>query len=121
MEKPVNKMTVQRLLINLGITPKSNGYRYLTLAILYKLANRPGDIGIGKLCAKVGEANNASSAAVERCMRFAISRTYDRNKLSGINELYDAYIITELPTLSDFIMYIVEYLDSFYQDDDITI
>lgn len=118
MEKQVNKMTIQRLLINLGITPKSNGYRYLTTAILLKLESRPGDIAMCKLYARVGACHNVSATSVERCMRFSITRTYNTNQLTGINELYNAYIITEIPTLSDFIMYIVEYLDSFYRYDD---
>ncbi len=121
MQKQVNKMTVQRLLIRLGVTPKSNGYRYLTLAIMLKLASRPGDIGMGNLCIRVGRENGVTAASVERCMRFAVTRAYNQNQLSGINDLYNAYVITEAPTLSDFIMYIVEYLDSFYQYDDLII
>lgn len=119
MEKPVNKMTVQKLLITAGVTPKSNGYRYLTTAILLLLESRPGGIAMCKLYKKVGEVHEVSASSVERCMRFAVTRTYDLNGLSLINELYNAMIITEAPTLSDFIMYIVEYLYSFYQFDDL--
>lgn len=121
MEKPVNKMIVQRLLIHLGITPKSNGYRYLTQTVMTELSSRPRNIGMGRVCASVGAANGTTAAAVERCMRLAVLRAYDRNKLSGVNDLYNAYVITEAPTLSDFVMLIVEYLDSFYQYDDYTI
>ena len=121
MEKLVNDMTVQRLLINLGITPKSNGYRYLTAAIMIKLSSRPGDIAMCKLYKRVSERFRVTTASVERCMRFAVTRTYNANQLIGINDLYDAVIISDTPTLSDFITYIVEYLYSFYQHDDLLI
>lgn len=121
MEKQVTRMTVQRLLISLGVTPKSNGYRYLTSAIMIKLEKRPGDVTMLRLCEQLGAENNATAASVERSMRFAIERVYNLNKLSGINDLFNAYVITKSPTLSDFIMYLVEYLDSFYQFDDLRI
>ncbi len=38
MKKQVNKATVQKLLISLGVAPSMNGYRYLTSAILLKIA-----------------------------------------------------------------------------------
>lgn len=119
MQKTVNKMTVQRLLIYLGITPKTNGYRYLTAAILLKLDSRPGDMSMGAVCNAVGETNKCKGAAVERCMRSAITGAFKKTQLSGLNDLYNAYVVSDrAPTLSDFIMYVVEYLDSFYGDDD---
>lgn len=121
MEKQVNKMTVQRLLINLGITPKCNGYRYMATAITVKLSTRYRNMPMFKLYELTGCEHNVSGASVERGMRSAISRAYNSNKLLMINELYDFNIITECPTVSDFIMYLVEYLDSFYQYDDIVI
>lgn len=118
MEKQVNKKTVQRLLINLGIAPKTNGYGYLTSAISIELERRPGDVPMGKLCEMIATEYHVSPSSVERCMRFAIGRAYNRNKLAGINDLFDAYIITDVPMLSDFIMYIAEYLYTFYKYDD---
>lgn len=118
MEKQIDKITVRRLLISLGITPKSNGYKYLTSAILKKLAARPADIPMFKLCGLIAAEYGVTASSVERCMRFAVTRTYDLNKLSGINDLYNFYVINDSPTLSDFIMYLVEYFDSFYHYDD---
>lgn len=121
MEKQVNKMTVRRLLINLGIAPKTNGYGYLASAISIKLESRPDDITMTALYKRIAEENQVTTASVERCMRFAVGRAYNTNKLTGINDLYNAYVITEVPMLSDFIMYIVEYLYTFYRYDDYVI
>lgn len=115
MEKQVKKTTVQKLLIDLGITPKTSGYGYLTLAIMHKLDCRPGDISMCRLYEFVGKAYNTTAASAERCMRFAVSRAYNMTKFYGLNKLYNASIITRLPMLSEFIMYIVEYLDVFYE------
>ena len=117
MKKQVNKATVQKLLISLGVAPSMNGYRYLTSAILLKIARE--SITLCGLYSEVAKLQNTTASAVERCMRFAVMRVYNANKLEGLNDLYNANIICELPRLSDFIMYIVEYLCCFYQDDEL--
>ena len=118
MEKVVTKAVVQRLMIILGITPKGNGYKYLPAAIMLKLESRPDNIVMTEVCRIIGEAHNVSAKSVEKSMRFAVSRAYGVNKLEGINDMYNATVITAEPTLADFVMYVVEYLYTFYQYDD---
>ena len=118
MEKCVNKQTVQRLLIHLGVAPKTNGYGYLTSAIAIQLQSRPRSKSMRKLCEEVALENRVTPSSVERCMRFSVARAYNATRLAGINEIYNADIINEVPMLSDFITYIVEYFDTFYRYDD---
>ena len=121
MKKEVTKLTVQRLLIQLGVLPKTNGYKYLVSAIWSELIARPESIPMEKLQMHIGKLYGVSATSVERCMRYSIFVAYNATKLAGINTLYNMQIITALPKLSDFITYIVEYLDCFYQSDDISI
>lgn len=114
MEKQVNKTTVQKILIGLGVSPSIGGYDCLTSAIMIKFACR--QMRMGMLYAEVGKINGISATAAERCMRFAVSRLYNINRLSGINELYNAKVISYVPSLSEFIMYIVEYLCLYFDE-----
>ena len=120
MNKPIDKITIQRLLIRMGIVPKSNGYPYLTAAISLMLSLRPEQPNVTSVYARIAQTFGVSQASVERCMRFAIVHTFAGNKLELINEMYNASIITAQPTVSEFLYYVVEYLYTFYPYDDLT-
>lgn len=70
-QKLVDKKTVQRLLIHLGIAPKTNGYGYLATAITLRLECRNAEMRMKELYARVAREFRVSAASVERCMRFA--------------------------------------------------
>ncbi len=120
MEKQISKTTVQKLLIYVGIAPKTSGYGYLTTAIMTELEYRPKDIAMCKLYALVGENHGTTASAVERSMRFAIIRAYNLTGLVGLNLLYKLNIIDTAPMLSEFISYMVHYLEVYYESDVIT-
>ena len=120
MNNPINKRTIQRLMIRMGISPKSNGYPYLTAAVHWMFLQRPALPSATSVYAEIATMHGVTQASVERSMRFAIGRAFDVSRLELINEMYNASVITQVPTVSEFLYYIVEYLYTFYPHDDIS-
>ena len=120
MNRSISKITIQRLMIRMGISPKSNGYPYLTAAVHWMFLQRPALPTASAVYAEIATMHGVTTASVERCMRFAVGRAFDSSGLELINEMYNASVITEVPTVSEFLYYIVEYLYTFYPYDDIS-
>ncbi len=119
MNKQVGRITVQRILLFLGFSPKLEGYRHLIDAILELYGLYPLKLSVNAICSKLSSAEKLSGDAVEKRMKYAVERTYKQNDLDGVNTMYNASVLTQCPTLYEFLMLITEYLHSFYKNDDL--
>lgn len=97
------------LLRTVGMHPKYKGYAYILL-MLQKTQVEPEtmyNISSG-LYPLVMERYGVSQAAVERCIRFAIRRTWEIGNVEMLEELFSAYETGCIPTTSEFIAVMTE-------------
>lgn len=96
---------------NVGVSPKSKGYAYLTRAILLVM-EQPRQ----HLCMLVAREYGVTEASVERAMQNAINRAW---QLSDINDLlahYTARISSDrgVPTVTEFVYYYAKKIGDEY-------
>lgn len=97
------------LLRKVGMHPKYKGYAYV-LVMLQKTQVEPEAMyNISSvLYPLVMQRYGVSRAAVERCIRFAIQRTWESGNASILEELFGAYEMGCVPTTSEFIAVMTE-------------
>lgn len=97
------------LLRNVGMHPKYKGYAYMLL-MLQKTQEQPEVMYniSGGLYPAVMERYGVSQAAVERCIRFAIRRTWESGNTDMLKELFGAYETGCVPTTGEFIAVMTE-------------
>ena len=92
------KRSAANMLRAVGMHPKYKGYAYV-LCILEKTGMEPERLygSAGEMYRLVEEKFGIKRAAMERCIRFAIQRTWDtgNDKLKELFGAYDVCTITE--------------------------
>lgn len=95
----------------LGITPNLLGYKYLSDAIVMTIFSPKKKYRMTKeLYPEIAKKNETTASRVERAMRNAIERAWDRGDEEFLEELWGYAISSEKgkPTNSEFISQIVE-------------
>ena len=94
-----------------GMQPgKYKGYAYV-LCILEKTGMEPERLygSAGEMYRLVEEKFGIKRAAMERCIRFAIQRTWDTGN-DKLKELFGAYDVCCMPTITEFLAVMTEGL-----------
>lgn len=97
------------LLRRVGMHPKYKGYAYLLLMLQRTQTEPEAMYNISAaLYPMVMQRYGVSRAAVERCVRFAIQRTWESGNADMLHELFGAYEMGYKPTISEFIAVMTE-------------
>ena len=96
---------------NVGLSPKSLGYKYLIDAII-TVMNEP----VQHLCNVIGNKYGKSENSVERAMQNAINRAWNSMDVKELNKYYTAKIGSEkgVPTITEFIYFYAQKIDNEY-------
>lgn len=100
-EKHINRRIMQEL-NQVGISPKSVGYKYLVDAIKLTM-EQP----VHNLCSIIGKTYGKTESSVERAMQNAINRAWATSDIDDLLTYYTARISSSkgVPTLTEFIYY----------------
>ena len=100
-EKRINRL-ISLELDNIGINPKSVGYKYLIDAVKATIEEPQTN-----LCRIIGEKYGKSDSSVERAMQNAINRAWRTSDIDDLERYYTARIRSErgVPTITEFICY----------------
>lgn len=106
---------VARALIDFGLMPHLDGFRYLRDGLLRTLADRTLLRGVTKsLYRDIAKAFGTNAACVERSIRAAIERAWDRysaaERRQRFGSLFDAY--DKAPSNVPFLTAMTEYVDN---------
>lgn len=104
------KRSAANMLRAVGMHPKYKGYAYV-LCILEKTGMEPERLygSAGEMYRLVEEKFGIKRAAMERCIRFAIQRTWDTGN-DKLKELFSAYDVCCMPTITEFLAVMTEGL-----------
>ena len=115
------KRSAANMLRAVGMHPKYKGYAYV-LCILEKTGMEPERLygsgegmfhrlygSAGEMYRLVEEKFGIKRAAMERCIRFAIQRTWDTGN-DKLKELFGAYDVCCMPTITEFLAVMTEGL-----------
>ena len=103
------KKNAANMLRAVGMHPKYKGYAYL-LCILETTGSEPERLyrGAAEAYERVANKFGTRQGAVERCMRFAIRRTWENGNIKALRELFGAYDTNYVPTISEFMAVLTE-------------
>ena len=97
------------LLRTVGMHPKYKGYAYVLLMLQRTQIEPESMYNISSgLYPMVMEKYGVSRAAVERCVRFAIKRTWETGNVQRLEELFGDYETGCIPTNREFIAVMTE-------------
>ena len=104
------KRSAANMLRAVGMHPKYKGYAYV-LCILEKTGMEPERLygSAGEMYRLVEEKFGIKRAAMERCIRFAIQRTWETGN-DKLKELFGAYDVCCMPTITEFLAVMTEGL-----------
>ena len=102
------KRNAANMLRAVGMHPK---YKAYVLCILEKTGMEPERLygSAGEMYRLVEEKFGIKRAAMERCIRFAIQRTWDTGN-DKLKELFGAYDVCCMPTITEFLAVMTEGL-----------
>lgn len=97
------------LLRTVGMHPKYKGYAYVLLMLQRTQVEPESMYNISSvLYPLVTEKYGVTQAAVERCIRFAIRRTWETGNIGMLEEIFGAYETGCIPTTGEFIAVMTE-------------
>ena len=110
--REIDERIVKKLLKEMGIPLNIKGYRYLSSAIVILSKEKGMKISLG-LYPKVAREFATTSSRVERAIRHAVERTFERGNYDVINEVFGTKVSATKGKLtnSEFMYACIEYLE----------
>lgn len=110
--REIDERIVKKLLKEMGVPMNIKGYRYLSNAIVTLSKEKEMKISIG-LYPKVAREFATTSSRVERAIRHAVERTFERGNYDVINEVFGSKVSATKGKLtnSEFMYACIEYLE----------
>lgn len=102
---------IRKILLNIGISPNLNGYRYLTTGIRLTI-NQPEIINsvTTKLYPMIAELYGSTGTKIERSMRHALTVAWDKGRITVFNAIIgiSTLNVNDRPTSSEFIALVAD-------------
>lgn len=110
--REIDERMVKKLLKEMGVPLNIKGYRYLSSAIVTLSKEKEMKISLG-LYPKVAREFATTSSRVERAIRHAVERTFERGNYDVINEVFGTKVSDTKGKLtnSEFMYACIEYLE----------
>lgn len=110
--REIDERMVKKLLKEMGVPLNIKGYRYLSSAIVTLSKEKGMKISLG-LYPKVAREFATTSSRVERAIRHAVERTFERGNYDVINEVFGTKVSATKGKLtnSEFMYACIEYLE----------
>lgn len=110
--REIDERIVKKLLKEMGVPLNIKGYRYLINAIVTLSKEKEMKISLG-LYPKVAREFATTSSRVERAIRHAVERTFERGNYDVINEVFGTKVSATKGKLtnSEFMYACIEYLE----------
>ena len=110
--REIDERMVKKLLKEMGVPLNIKGYRYLSSAIVTLSKEKEMKISLG-LYPKVAREFATTSSRVERAIRHAVERTFERGNYDVINEVFGTKVSATKGKLtnSEFMYACIEYLE----------
>ncbi len=110
--REIDERMVKKLLKEMGVPLNIKGYRYLSSAIVTLSKEKGMKISLG-LYPKVARDFATTSSRVERAIRHAVERTFERGNYDVINEVFGTKVSATKGKLtnSEFMYACIEYLE----------
>lgn len=110
--REIDERIVKKLLKEMGVPLNIKGYRYLINAIVTLSKEKEMKISLG-LYPKVAREFTTTSSRVERAIRHAVERTFERGNYDVINEVFGTKVSATKGKLtnSEFMYACIEYLE----------
>lgn len=110
--REIDERMVKKLLKEMGVPLNIKGYRYLINAIVTLSKEKEMKISIG-LYPKVAREFATTGSRVERAIRHAVERTFERGNYDVINEVFGTKVSATKGKLtnSEFMYACIEYLE----------
>lgn len=110
--REIDERIVKKLLKEMGVPLNIKGYRYLSSAIVTLSKEKGMKISLG-LYPKVARDFATTSSRVERAIRHAVERTFERGNYDVINEVFGTKVSATKGKLtnSEFMYACIEYLE----------
>ena len=113
-KRPVRKMRIAEILLELGIPARLGGYDYITqsIEICYNDGKKLRRNVCKGLYCEIAQANNTTPSRVERAIRHAIERMCDRASPQVLEKYFGNTMAIDKgkPTNTEFLAAIVTYL-----------
>lgn len=110
--REIDERMVKKLLKELGVPVNIKGYRYICNAIVCLSKEKEMKISLG-LYPKVAKEFGTTGSRVERAIRHAVERTFERGNYDVINEVFGSKVSATKGKLtnSEFMYACIEYLE----------
>lgn len=110
--REIDERMVKKLLKELGVPVNIKGYRYICNAIVCLSKEKEMKISLG-LYPKVAKEFGTTGSRVERAIRHAVERTFERGNYDVINEVFGTKVSATKGKLtnSEFMYACIEYLE----------
>ena len=110
--REIDERMVKKLLKEMGVPLNIKGYRYLSSAIVTLSKEKGMKISLG-LYPKVAREFATTGSRVERAIRHAVERTFERGNYDVINEVFGTKVSATKGKLtnSEFMYACIEYLE----------
>lgn len=110
--REIDERMVKKLLKEMGVPLNIKGYRYLSSAIVSLSKEKGMKISLG-LYPKVAREFATTGSRVERAIRHAVERTFERGNYEIINEVFGSKVSATKGKLtnSEFMYACIEYLE----------
>lgn len=110
--KEIDEKLVKRLLKEIGMPVNLKGYRYICSAIVYLSQEKGMKISLG-LYPKVAKEYCTTGSRVERAIRHAVERTFEKGNYATMSEVFGTKTCAHSGKLtnSEFLYTCVEYLE----------
>lgn len=110
--REIDERMVKKLLKEMGVPLNIKGYRYLSDAIVTLSKEKGMKISLG-LYPKVAREFSTTGSRVERAIRHAVERTFERGNYDVINEVFGTKVSATKGKLtnSEFMYACIEYLE----------
>ena len=110
--REIDERMVKKLLKEIGVPLNIKGYRYLSSAIVTLSKEKGMKISLG-LYPKVAREFDTTGSRVERAIRHAVERTFERGNYDTINEVFGSKVSATKGKLanSEFMYACIEYME----------
>ena len=110
--REIDEKLVKRLLKEIGVPVNLKGYRYICSAIVYLSQDKGMKISLG-LYPKVAKEFGTTGSRVERAIRHAVERTFEKGNYATMSEVFGTKTCAHSGKLtnSEFLYTCVEYLE----------